>query len=382
MSQPNYNLDDVLDAELRDVPLPEGFMERLRQAALTDEDLDAAVREVPVPSRLDDRLRRPRSLWRRSLQDRRRMRRVTQWAVAMSLVLCVAVGCFAVMARFLIVASEARRASLPVAVQPPDKPVDLRPSRSWLCEMDDRFGPDSPDPLSGNRSHQWQGLLASHRVPLEPSEPKMVAEPRLREIQEPLEARASRDSCAVVSPTSNSQSPNKVVPLATQRPNPRTESDALGGGTENAAAREVRRRTRRVELGHRLVRGRPTARSPGAFRPVGAGEELFSAVPCRSPRHPQAAGANIYLGNLLMEQAGIKRAEAFERSRTPESKAELLDEARALYRDAKQAFTAVDAAIGEKLPRDGNVDKNDAKQLEPWRQLQRDAMLTGLAWPA
>ncbi len=51
--------DHGLDAELRDVPLPEGLLLRLRQAALTDnEGLDTALRYIRIPSGLSDGLRR------------------------------------------------------------------------------------------------------------------------------------------------------------------------------------------------------------------------------------------------------------------------------------------------------------------------------------
>ena len=378
MSQPDYNLDDVLDAQLRAVPLPEGFMDRLRQAALTDEDLDAAVRQVPVPPTLDIRLRPPPLSWRRSLQNRLRMRRLSHWVVAISLLLVVSIGCLAVMVQFLIVASEARRASPSVAANLAGKPVDQRPMGSWLTEMDARFGPDSPDPLSGNRSDHWRGLLAAHRANIEPSEPTTVAEPPSREMGEPLVAKANDDSRSIPSPTLGPEPRNQMAPLAHGEParEPKTRLWVEGkDAPQEKPAGELVSLDSGIDLFEIARLLRPQERVAQLER----AKKCFQRFLAEHPSHPRAIGANVYLGNLLMEQAGIKTAEAFEPSQTPQQKAQLLDEARRLYRDAKQTFSAVAAALGEKRPSYANVDKNDAKQLEQRNQFERDAMLTDLA---
>jgi hypothetical protein len=50
MPSSDSNFDPKLEAALRAVPLPEGLLARLRQAALAeDEGLDAALREIPLP---------------------------------------------------------------------------------------------------------------------------------------------------------------------------------------------------------------------------------------------------------------------------------------------------------------------------------------------
>jgi hypothetical protein len=50
--------DPHLDAQLRDVPLPDGFAERLKAALLpSDESLDAAIAAVAVPSTVLARLK-------------------------------------------------------------------------------------------------------------------------------------------------------------------------------------------------------------------------------------------------------------------------------------------------------------------------------------
>lgn len=59
MSFPESNSDAWFDAELRNVPLPGGLLERLRHVAeASDEELDAALRAVPVPANLGTRLQR------------------------------------------------------------------------------------------------------------------------------------------------------------------------------------------------------------------------------------------------------------------------------------------------------------------------------------
>ncbi len=71
MSDQSRHCDAVLEARLRDVPVPRGLIERLRRIAgpPTDES-DDALRDVPVPAGLLERLRRTavrpsRARWRR-----------------------------------------------------------------------------------------------------------------------------------------------------------------------------------------------------------------------------------------------------------------------------------------------------------------------------
>jgi len=83
MSESSHARDEWLEAQLRAVPLPEGFFERLRQIPLPlceDETLDALLREVPIPAGLLPRLRRlPRtSTWQVRMHG---------WATAVSLFL-------------------------------------------------------------------------------------------------------------------------------------------------------------------------------------------------------------------------------------------------------------------------------------------------------
>jgi hypothetical protein len=53
MFSPDANPDSWLDAELRNVSVPAGLLERLRQGvALRDDELEAALRDVPIPAGL------------------------------------------------------------------------------------------------------------------------------------------------------------------------------------------------------------------------------------------------------------------------------------------------------------------------------------------
>ncbi len=81
MSYSSHESDAWLDAQLQEVPLPEGLLDRLRQVALWEEDaLDAAIRDVPIPEGLLHQLYRlPRApSWELRIQ---------RWATAVGLFL-------------------------------------------------------------------------------------------------------------------------------------------------------------------------------------------------------------------------------------------------------------------------------------------------------
>lgn len=83
MTTPDYGSDGWLDAQLRNVPLPDGLLRGLTGAAmLSDEELDAALRDVPLP---------PLLLWRlrRIVEAPARLIRLRQWAAAASLFLAI-----------------------------------------------------------------------------------------------------------------------------------------------------------------------------------------------------------------------------------------------------------------------------------------------------
>ena len=101
MSASDSHSDAWLDAELRDVPVPPGLLDRLRQNAretveLSDEDLDAALRDVSMPLELHRRL---------ELMGRR----MGQWtwisrlAIAASLLLAVGVAVLGILVALVFV---------------------------------------------------------------------------------------------------------------------------------------------------------------------------------------------------------------------------------------------------------------------------------------
>ena len=124
MPSPGFNFGARQDAELRAVPVPEGLLERLRRAALADDEgLDAAIREVAVPAGLLRRLRQPaldtdegldaavrdvlvpvelRGRLQQVPKNWVRLARLTQWAAAASLLAVIGLSYFGAMIGFLI----------------------------------------------------------------------------------------------------------------------------------------------------------------------------------------------------------------------------------------------------------------------------------------
>ena len=95
MSSQDSNFDAWLDAELRDVSLPVGLLERLRSIAVAgDEELDAAIRDVPVPVGLGSRVQR---IWEAPL----RLARLGSLATAASLLIAIGLSYVGAMAGFL-----------------------------------------------------------------------------------------------------------------------------------------------------------------------------------------------------------------------------------------------------------------------------------------
>ncbi len=116
--------DEGLDATLRDVPLPSGLLAGLRKAVLVDDEmLDAAVRHVPLPAALPARLRRSvlaeddgldavvrhvpalaglPQRWQRDRGDRTRLRRLTQWATAGCLLIAIGLSYVGAMIGLLV----------------------------------------------------------------------------------------------------------------------------------------------------------------------------------------------------------------------------------------------------------------------------------------
>lgn len=181
-----FGFDVRQDAQLRNVPVPRGLLQRLRAVALADdEDLDAAIRDVPIPAGLTSRL--GQSAWsadggleaaigdvavpgglagrlRQVPKGGIRSPRLTRWAAAASLLIALGVAYFGAMVALLL-------SAYPYPA-PPSRPklassatVDLS-GRSGRPELD--FGaavsPGSGDPQ--------QGLSAGSRA--EASEVELV----------------------------------------------------------------------------------------------------------------------------------------------------------------------------------------------------------------
>lgn len=122
MSFPEPNSDAWLEAELRNVPLPGGLLERLRRVAeLSDEELDAALRAVPVPVDLPRRLQRVGERQIRWAQFR-------HLAAAALILVAVGLGYFGLTLSFMAnLRPEPARKGPQLATQLQSKPVEEKP---------------------------------------------------------------------------------------------------------------------------------------------------------------------------------------------------------------------------------------------------------------
>ncbi len=260
MLHPDYNLDDALDAELRAVPLPEAFAKRLRRSVLSDEELDALVRAVPLPPGLAGRLwQAPKRLsWR--AKNWLRVKRGSQWAAALSLLLALGLGYVGIVTGLLLSVNSPNSPQPSVSLvnaDVPDQPATVvseqpfddvptqierlpaagvvtvpsppaptmrfapkdQPYRSWLAETDERFGERSPNPLSDTLPSRWGGVFASHRPFDELPELKKAPGLSARGIEWPLVDGANNAFLIrygvhpFVAPAANSQLRTTVVPL-------------------------------------------------------------------------------------------------------------------------------------------------------------------------
>jgi Ca-activated chloride channel family protein len=156
MSTSDSHSDAWLDAELRDVPIPSGLLDRLRQTAeetveMSDEELDATLRSVPMPAELRRRLERMG-------------RRMSQWmwisriAVAASLLLAVGVATVGILVALslfprgensLVNDGTAKKAPLEKRSVPPGGKETLPfDATQLLVEGDLRLPPPSPPPAA------------------------------------------------------------------------------------------------------------------------------------------------------------------------------------------------------------------------------------------
>ncbi len=145
--------DEGLDEAIREVPLPDGLLRRLRQPPLlTDEGLDAALREVPLPIDISVRFHRAPKSWKR-------LTRIAQWAAAASLVIAITVSYSGAMIGFLISAYPYGGAS-----------SESEPAVSVTAELPDRPEPDFDVALSPDGGLPRQGSFADSAPPVPPVE--------------------------------------------------------------------------------------------------------------------------------------------------------------------------------------------------------------------
>jgi hypothetical protein len=212
MLQPNFNIDEELDAELRAVPLPEGFTERLRRAALSDEALDAAVRTVAVPPALVDHLRPGR--FRRQMDRWNPLKRARQWATALSLLLILGLSCLAIMAGLLVVVSLSPRPVSPELAHTPGKPADVAAEQSGRDASEPRPEQLAKDDLLAMLSPPTP-MMKFAAVPSVGSRDSMKSpEQSPQDIEQPLVAGANKAVQPSVLPTSRQESGGVVMPLA------------------------------------------------------------------------------------------------------------------------------------------------------------------------
>ena len=206
MLPPGSNRECSLDARLRTVPLPEGFLERLRQAVLTDEELDAMLRETPVPAGMIERIReavlaeepaeqeamievRPlrfadRQRWRRG---RGRFKSGSKWATAVSLMVVMGLAYAAVLGGYLSSLNSPEPAKLSMNPSKPSNnagPEGLE-FNPWLRPLSDRLpsddlasGPTSPAPMMTFDQSQPppRSRLGNLAELLAPSSPDLLSE--------------------------------------------------------------------------------------------------------------------------------------------------------------------------------------------------------------
>jgi Ca-activated chloride channel family protein len=188
MGKPENQLEQRLDARLRDVPLPSGLLQRLKRLPLEDDQgLDEALRDVPLPVGLMSRLR---DIARRA---RLRPQWLGRWAVAASLLVGVGLCFLAALWVFHLASPDDRELVLPDLLDEPGGAVTgdlvledpLSPGAElaeWLPETD------------------WPEQYASVEVPLSPPEidpmdgGASLPEPRPRWDQLDLLELADRDS--------------------------------------------------------------------------------------------------------------------------------------------------------------------------------------------
>jgi len=99
-----------------------------------------------------------------------------------------------------------------------------------------------------------------------------------------------------------------------------------------------------------------------------------------NPEHPLAAGANTKLADLLVERGRIKAEQAAKPGRPTNEKEQLMEEARALYQEARQVLDGLEVKFLDahrEFPK--VIDPKDTERIEAREQVRRDLLQARLA---
>ncbi|MGO9114926.1 MAG: VWA domain-containing protein [Thermoguttaceae bacterium] len=171
--------DDGIDELLRDVAVPPGLSQQLQAAALAEDDaLDEALRDVPLPEDLVASCRyyaRPYLSRLKGRQARDRALRISRIAMAASLILAVTLSLGSAMLLSVALNGSSSQVAKHDPVPPAPPAVDEKPlESSWRMIADDSSGPGGsfgpggrPSPLGDDKREielaeiQPSGVLSS-----------------------------------------------------------------------------------------------------------------------------------------------------------------------------------------------------------------------------
>ncbi|MBN2023765.1 MAG: hypothetical protein JW809_13340 [Pirellulales bacterium] len=129
------------------------------------------------------------------------------------------------------------------------------------------------------------------------------------------------------------------------------------------------------EAGVTLMAQSRTLRAPSErAQALDAAQQRLGAFLSAHRDHPMAASATIQLANVLVERGRMKAEDAQRPVRLPDEKKQLLEEARALYDEAKKEFTRTEEHFVEALKGlpTGLIDPKDVKLIDRRAQARRD----------
>ncbi|NQU24662.1 MAG: hypothetical protein HQ567_25555 [Candidatus Nealsonbacteria bacterium] len=113
---------------------------------------------------------------------------------------------------------------------------------------------------------------------------------------------------------------------------------------------------------------------------LGDARTRFAKFLAEHAEHPLAASANTQLANLLVERGRIKVEQAASDNRSPAEKKQLLEDGRALYREAEKVFDALEkkfVAALKKFPK--LIPDTEKKLIDEREQVRKDLLQSRLA---